>query len=271
MQKTNLSTLGALLALTVGTAIGASGQNVGRVNTANHVYGKEIISSDNQKAGKLNNLVIDLESGRILYAVVGSSKGRVAVPPEIFAQTPGIQESTVHAKVAKDKIDGAPQFTNNDTPEGWGQASFISQVYQYFGENPWWQGNQAANVGSFHNVHKASDTVGLDVVNVDNSPLGKVNNVVVDLPAGRVLYIVLAPDSSLKLGNNLYALPPQAVTLSADGKHLDSNIEKAKLASAPHFEKGKWPNVADRSFASQVYQYYGKEAYFNAGVAPTGR
>ncbi len=270
MKDKNLSRV-ALLAVTLSVALAAGAQNIGRVNMANHVYGKEVVGSDNQKVGKLNNLIIDLESGRILYGVVGTSKGRVAVPPEIFAQTPGTQETEIHAKVPKNRIDNAPQFNSNDNPEGWGQASFISQVYQHFGQNPWWQGKEAANAGSFHNVHKASDTVGMNVVNVDNSSLGKVNNVVVDLPAGRVVYVVLAPDSSLGLGNNLYALPPQALTLSADRKKLASNLDKAKLASAPHFEKGKWPNVADRSFASQVYQYYGKEAYFNTGVTPTGR
>jgi hypothetical protein len=94
----------------------------------------------------------------------------------------------------------------------------------------------------------------------------------VDLPPGRVVYLLLSPDSSLNLGNNIYVLPPQAFTLSQDHKNLVSGIDKDKLAGAPHFEKGHMPNFSDVSFASQVYQYFGKEPYFQGGnTQPTGR
>ncbi len=261
----------AAIITVLGMATAAAQSNVGRVNVASDVYGKQVMSSDNQKVGNLNNLIIDFESGRILYATIGTSQGKVAVAPEIFTQTPGPKDTTVRANVTKQKIDGAPKFNESDNSASLGNAGFISQVYQYFGQSPWWQGSsQPANVGSFHNVHKANEAVGMNVVNVNNTPLAKVHNIVIDLPAGRVLYVVLEPDSNLGLGNNLYVLPPQALTLSSDQKNLVSGIDKAKLAAAPHFQKGKWPNVADRSFASQVYQYFGKQAYFN-NMAPTGR
>jgi hypothetical protein len=93
------------------------------------------------------------------------------------------------------------------------------------------------------------------------------------MPAGRLLYAVLSPDSSLNQGNNLFALPPEALTLSSDQKKLVTDMTKDKLASAPHFEKNNWPNLTDASFASQVYQFYGKQTWFQSGGAlqPTGR
>ncbi len=271
MIKTNLYVMTTVLAgtLSLASAAAQNNANIGRLDVANEVYGKPVMSSDNQKVGNLNNLVIDLESGRILYGTVATSKGTVGVAPEVFAQTPGPKENSVKANVTKQKLEGAPQFKDNNTPEGLGQASYISQVYQYFGQSPWWQGSQPANVGAFHNVHKASQALGMTIENVNNQPIGKVNNIVVDLPAGRIAYVVITPDSSLGLGNNLYALPPEALTLSSDHKNLVSNIDKTKLASAPHFATNKWPNVSDRTFASQVYQYFGKQPYFSA--QPTGR
>jgi sporulation protein YlmC with PRC-barrel domain len=56
-----------------------SGQNsssVGQMARADRVYGNEVISSDNQKLGLLNNLMVDLESGRILYGVIGEASGQ---------------------------------------------------------------------------------------------------------------------------------------------------------------------------------------------------
>ncbi|HVV70798.1 MAG TPA: PRC-barrel domain-containing protein [Verrucomicrobiae bacterium] len=241
---------------------------LGQVAPAKQVYGHQVMSSDNQKIGNLNNLVVDLESGRILYGVLADGNNRVAVPPEIFTQTsPANNELRLSA--TKQKVDGAPKFGPVDKPGQWGSAAFVSQVYSYFGQNPWWQGSAPANVGSFNDVHKANQVAGMKVNNVNNAPIGTVKDIAVDLPAGRVVVLTLAPDSSLNLGNNLYPMPPQAFTLSHDQKNLVSNIDAAKLAGAPHFTADNWPNLSDQNYVSQIYQYYGKQPWF--GTQPTGR
>src|SRR5579859_7408017 len=161
-QKLLIGAMAGLSLLLTPSLARAQSSGIGQVDKVNDVYGNEIISSDNQKVGKLNNLVVDIESGRILYGVIGASKGRVAVTPKIFSQTvPGNKE--LHINVDKAKIEGAPQFGPVDKSDEWGQASFVDQVYKYFGQSPWWQGNTPANEGSFHNVHKASQVIGMNV------------------------------------------------------------------------------------------------------------
>jgi len=265
--------LSAAMAFTLAAAASAQNNSLGHVERANKVYGKQVLSSDNQKIGNLNNLIVDLESGRVLYATIGASKGRLGVPPQIFTQTPNANENTAHVNVTKQKLDSAPAFNSSvDKPEDIGQASYISQVYQYFGVPAWWQGNTAANEGTFHNVHKASEVIGMDVLNVNNQKIAKVNNLAVDLPSGRVAYVILTPESNLNVGDSLLAVPPQAVTLSQDHKHLVTGVEQSQWASAPHFDKNSWPNLSDPGFGSKVYEYFGKQAYFNTGTAaPTGR
>ncbi len=254
--------------------IGSQGM-LGGVEVVDKIYGKEVLSSDNQKVGKLDDLIVDLESGRILYGVVSANNGYVAVPPGIFTATPTAKDNYVHAKVTKSQIDSAPKFDNSASDaQQWGQGSFVYEVYQKFGQPFWWQGSAPANQGVFHNVHKASVVLGMNVEDVNNQSIGKVNEMVANLPQGRLLYVIFQPASSLNLGNNLYALPPQAVTLSHDYKNLVTGIDKQKLAAAPHFDKSHWPDLQDANFASQVYQYYGKQAYFQRGggaVQPTGR
>ena len=107
----------------------------------------------------------------------------------------------------------------------------------------------------------------------NNQTIGKINNVMLDVPAGRIAYVIFSPDSSLNLGNNYYAMPPQALTLSPDHKYLVTGVDRNKLANAPHFASSSWPNLSDPSFASQVYQYYGKDTWFNnaSSPQPTGR
>jgi sporulation protein YlmC with PRC-barrel domain len=263
---------GLSLLWTSAPALAQSAQNgIGQVAKVNDVYGKKVISSDSKTVGKLNNVVVDLESGRILYGVVGTRQGRVAVAPGIFTET-AASKNEWHVKATAAKIDRAPKFTTSvDKPGQWGQASFVDQVYNYFGQRPWWQGSTAANVGTFHDVHKASHLLGIQVVNAENQPLGKIDNVMVDLPAGRVVYMILSPASSLNLGDNLYVLPPQAFTFGPPYKHLVSGINTQKLQGAPHFAANSWPSdLSSTTFASQVYHYFGKQPYFQT-TQPTGR
>ena len=261
------------LAFSIANAVGqqsSSANTLGQTALAKQVFGHQVISSDGQKIGNLNNLIIDLESGRILYGVIGTGSERVGVAPQVFSQTlPSNNELRVN--VTKEKIEGAPKFGSFDKPDQLGQASFVDQVYSYFGQTPWWQGNSAANVGSFHNVHKASQVAGMEVENVNNTKIGKIQDVAVDLPTGRVVYIIFAPDSSLKLGQNRYLLPPQAVTLSPDHNHLVTGISNEQFAGAPHFTQGNQPNLSDVAQAAQIYQYYGKQPWFNTAGTPTGR
>src|SRR5579859_4894202 len=87
---------------------------------AANLFGRELISSDNQKVGKVDNLVVDLESEHILYVIVDANHGKVAVLPEIFGESSG---NTLKANVNKQKIDNAPQFTSSiDSPSELGQA-----------------------------------------------------------------------------------------------------------------------------------------------------
>lgn len=249
-------------------------KTLGDLERANKLIGKTVMSSDNQKLGKIENIIVDLESGRALYAVVGSGgilgagEKKFAVAPGAFTETQG---SDAHLNVDKPKFEAAPEFTKDiDKDTEIGKADFVDRVYQYFGQTAWWQGNNAsASSGSFHNAHKASDVIGMKVHNVSNEDIGKVDNVIIDLPAGRVVYVILSPDRSLNLGDNLYAFPPNALTLSSDQKFLVTDINKDRLAGAPHFAKNSWPNLADTSWASQVYQYHGKQAYFQSGMQPT--
>lgn len=254
------------------TAATTSINPLSHAERAANLYGRELISSDNQKVGKVDNVIVDLESEHILYVVLDTSRGKVSIAPQLIGNTTG---NALQASVDKQKIEDAPRFTNDiDQPAQLGQASFVYSVYQYFGLNPWWKGNAAANVGEFHNVHRLNQLIGMTVEDLNNQSIGKISNVVVDMPSGRLLYVVFSPGSSLNLGNSLFAMPPDAFTLAGDQKHLVTGINRQKLVSAPHFANGNWPNVNDLNFASQVYQYYGKQAWFNTGtptLQPTGR
>ena len=50
-----------------------------------------------------------------------------------------------------------------------------------------------------------------------------------------------------------------------DAATLNTSVDPDKLASAPSFEKGEWPDMSDPAWSARLYQYYGKQAYFDNG------
>jgi sporulation protein YlmC with PRC-barrel domain len=262
------------VATTPNSAVSSSG-TLSHVERAANLFGRELMSSDNQKIGKVQNLVVDLPSEHVLYVGVHTDQGPyVAVPPQLFGNSTG---SNIGLNASRQQIESAPKFTSSvNQPEQLGQVNFLGQVYQHFGQNEWWQNGIAANPGWLHSSHKLNELIGMRIQDPQSKALGKASNLVVDLPTGHILYVVLTPDSSLNLGDNLYAVPSDSLHLTSDRKALTMDTDPQKLAEAPHFAKNNWPNLTDPTFASQVYQYYGKSAWFGnaSGTspgAPTGR
>jgi sporulation protein YlmC with PRC-barrel domain len=243
------------------------------VQRGSRLLGIEVRDSSDKKAGEVDDLVVDLETGRVLYAVVDLGRNKVALPPGVFNR---VTSSEAHVDVSREKIDSAPKFTSEvGSKAELNRASFVSQVHRHFGQNEWWQGNTPADRGTFNNTHKLTDLRAAKVVNVQDQEMGKISNMAIDLPAGRIVYVLLGPDQSLDLGNALYALPPSLLTQNTkyEDTTFSANIDRAKLAAGPHFNRDNWSRLSDRAWAANVYSHYGKQAYFDASgaLAPTGR
>jgi sporulation protein YlmC with PRC-barrel domain len=244
-----------------------------KLTQAHRDIGRAVVTADNKNAGRIADLVVDFTSGHVLYAVVRTAQGSVAVAPGVFT---GLAPGTARVNVTQQKLDGAPKFISAIAQPGQiDRANFVSQVYQYFGQYAWWQGATPASSGTFQNVHRASQMRGMKIEDVNNAKIGSLNRLIVNLPAGQVVYVVMTPAPRLKLGNNLYLLPPQAVSWNATQNSFVSNVNRQKLVAAPHVAANRWPGqITSPAFAMQVYRYYGKQApNFQTGGAlqPTGR
>src|SRR5919109_872644 len=112
-------------------------------------------------------------------------------------------------------------------------------------------------------IYRASKIIGADVENTQGEKLGDIKDVVFDPETGRVRYAVLGFGGFLGLGEKYFAVPWEALTSKAGEKgDFILNVDKEKLKNAPGFDKNNWPNMADRSWAEQVYAYYGVRPYW---------
>lgn len=103
----------------------------------------------------------------------------------------------------------------------------------------------------------ASSLIGDGVVNPQGEDLGKVEEIMIDINSGRVAYVVLSFGGFLGLGDKLFAIPWDAVTIDTDRKVFVLNVDKQTLEKAPGFDKNNWPQTSDTDWLIGVYEYYG--------------
>jgi PRC-barrel domain len=84
----------------------------------------------------------------------------------------------------------------------------------------------------------------------------------IDLYSGRIAYAVPSFGGFLNMGNKLFAVPWEALTVDTIKKEFILKMDRSRLEKAPGFDKDHWPNVADTTFGSTVYSYYGLKPYW---------
>ena len=102
----------------------------------------------------------------------------------------------------------------------------------------------------------AGTLTGDEVRNPAGEKLGKVEEFMLDLPSGRVAYVVLSFGGFLGMGDKLFAVPPSALTIDHDDKCLVLNVDKERLKQAPGFDKDSWPDWADTGWSTRVNDFY---------------
>ena len=112
-------------------------------------------------------------------------------------------------------------------------------------------------------VVSASTLKSDDVVNANDEKLGKIEDLMIDLGSGRIAYAVLSFGGFLGMGDKLFAIPWNALSVDTDEKRFVLNVKKETLEKAPGFDKDHWPNMADQKWGASIYEYYGSEPFWN--------
>ena len=126
----------------------------------------------------------------------------------------------------------------------------------------------------YRRVLSASTLAGDQVQNSTGEDLGKVNEIMIDIPSGRVAYAVLSFGGFLGMGNKLFAIPWSSLRVDEDKKCFVLDVDKKKLENAPGFDQDNWPNMADKTWGTKIFSYYGAAPYWDAersGEAVAGR
>ena len=111
-------------------------------------------------------------------------------------------------------------------------------------------------------IMAASSFEGETVVNRQGETVGEIEEIMLDVRSGRVAYAVMSVGGFLGLGEKYFAIPWRAFTMDTDHKQFILDVDKARLESAPGFDKAHWPSMADEAWATRIHEYYSTRPYW---------
>ncbi len=109
----------------------------------------------------------------------------------------------------------------------------------------------------------ATSLVGDTVKNAQDENIGNLKDIMIDVQSGRVAYGVLDFGGLLGMGNKLFAVPWQALSVDEENKVLRLDVDKDRLKNAEGFDQNDWPDTADLNWGRQVHDYYGYTPYWD--------
>jgi hyperosmotically inducible protein len=275
---------------------------------ASDLIGMTVKNYQDEKLGKVEDLAVDVESGRIVQVIVstggfiGIGDTLTAVPPGAFQRD--VTNKVLHLDADQAKLKSAPKFETSKWAD-YSDSNHLAEVYSYYGQEPALrfiqtgdgvQDSHRNTAGSPNTVsnrkadgtldkarlssdrqwmipasrlgqlQKASKLIGTAVNNLQDEKLGKVENLLVDLPSGRVVAIIVSSGGFLGMGDELSAVPPTALRFTTDRETLQLDASKEMLTSSPHFKANQWPDFAQPAYAGGVYRAYKVEPYFTSNA-----
>jgi sporulation protein YlmC with PRC-barrel domain len=112
-------------------------------------------------------------------------------------------------------------------------------------------------------VLAASTLTGDSVRNSAGENLGKIDEIMIDIPTGKIAYAVLSFGGFLGIGDKLFAVPWRALKVDEDEKCFILDVDKQTIENAPGFNKDNWPDMSDTDWGTQVFTYYRVRPYWD--------
>lgn len=116
---------------------------------------------------------------------------------------------------------------------------------------------------------RASEIIGMDIMNKQNEKIGSVDDLAVDLSSGRVAAVIISSGGFLGIADELSIVPSSALTLTEDNKAFSANLTKDQLTNAPHFQGSEYPDLNDQKYMLNVYSAYQAEPYLESTNSDT--
>jgi len=153
----------------------------------------------------------------------------------------------------------------------------LAIVGLFLGTNGFTQEKKGPGVGAIDNktaegqrinAFMVERIIGSTVINVKGETLGKIEDLVVDIDTGRIVYAILESGGFLGMGDKLLPVPWASLAALPSEGIFFLNQSKEQMEKAPAFDKKNLPNMGDMHWGEGIFKHYGAPGYEQQG--PTG-
>jgi len=239
-------------------------KRLGLMKPVSALFGKKVIDLKSKTVGQVKDFILDLSAGQVVAALVVSG-GRAPITPVPARSFEAVRRDKAELNAAKKLFESAPRFPLASTDGHW-DATILADSFLWF--------NQAAPAASASGYCSAVALIQQPVISSANEALGQVQDIAIDLPIGRGVYLVIEPTPGLDPLDNLYLVPLASVHLGSSGKTLILEASREHFLNGHHFPREFPSDMVFPEVATAVYQHYGllrdatAKSAANPAVAP---
>ena len=227
----------------------AATQGAYRAMRASKVIGMGVRNGKGEDLGKINDLVVDMNTGDVRYAILefdpGIFRGETlfAVPTSKLRLGSERDELLYEMDPAQLEKVGVHRSKWSDT---WRDPKYREGLDRSWG---------IRQPGTGASAMRVSDLLGKDVMGRSgDDEIGEIEDLVVNMAANKVHYVAFEFDPGWLSPEKLYALPLKSFRPAGDEK-LRVDVDKSRLKGMKGFSESRLDNLNDRAWASEVDRY----------------
>ncbi|RZA30530.1 MAG: PRC-barrel domain containing protein [Proteobacteria bacterium] len=248
------------------------------VASVENLVGRKLRDPQGRNAGEIHSVMVDVQSGTAVYAVVESDgdfslDGKyIAVP--FSSLTLARSGDLMNVAVPIDKLSKAKRF-GEDQIDDMTKPQEVASLYTYYAvPQPAGASAPAGTGGNLLMVrrdtvmrmnagrHVAGDVRGVTVNGQDGKELGEIDRIMVDTSTGRIAYLLLSQGGFLGMGENWVPVPAQALSWDGNANVFTLKAERANATQQAPLAKGDVPVQVRRTQLQSLYERFGVTPYW---------
>lgn len=105
-------------------------------------------------------------------------------------------------------------------------------------------------------LYRGTRIIGSTVRDAEGKKIGVIKDLVLDSQRGEIAYAAVSFGGVMGVGEQYHAIPWIALEPSDDGRFYVLRVDKETIASAPAFDKARWPDVTDDAWRAETDRYW---------------
>jgi sporulation protein YlmC with PRC-barrel domain len=237
---------------------------------AGQLTGMKVENSDGQKIGTLRNLVVDMRSGELKYAVIGSGgflgvHATLKLAPARIMSAATTKRETLAINVTTERWEDAPVFKASKLASI-AEPNRAWAISSYFGRPPVYATKVADHSLSTTGrtieqqsradppvLKYASDLIGTRVVDQKGEKVGEIQDLLVSFGRPRPAFAIISTGRFLRRGRE-YAVPLSALQAMDGDRKLLLDADAGTFQRAPAFDQQAWESTGTNRF-DRIYRY----------------